>query len=96
MVGGYRQYDGDPKWIKPNYCRYLTGAAGAAVADNPQALVDELDLLLTANNLKTTFKANLVAMATNITRSSIADQRNDRFRAVMWQIINSADYAIQR
>ncbi len=96
VVGGFRSYDGDPKWIKPNYNRYLTGAAGVALADNPQALVDELDLLLTANNLKTTFKANLVAMATNITRGAIADQRNDRFRAVMWQIINSADYAIQR
>ena len=102
--GGYRQYDGDPKWIKPNLSRYLTGAAGAAVADNPQALVDELDLLLTANNLKTTFKANLIAMATNITRTlppaytaiDYPTQRNDRFRAVMWQIMNSADYAIQR
>ncbi len=96
IEGGFRSYDGDPKWIKPNYDRYLQGAAGTAVADNPQALVDELDLLLTANNLKSTFKANLVAMATNITRGAIADQRNDRFRAVMWQIINSADYAIQR
>ena len=95
VVGGFRSNDG-PRWIKPNYDRYLTGPAGVALADNPQALVDELDLLLTANNLKTTFKANLVAMATNITRGAIADQRNDRFRAVMWQIINSADYAIQR
>ncbi len=104
VVAGYRQYDGDPKWIRPNLSRYLTGAAGAAVADNPQALVDELDLLLTANNLKASFKANLVAMATNITRTlppaytavDYPSQRNDRFRAVMWQIINSADYAIQR
>ena len=103
VVGGFRSSDG-PRWIKPNYDRYLTGAAGVALADNPQALVDELDLLLTANNLKTTFKANLVAMATNITRTlppaytavDYPTQRNDRFRAVMWQIINSADYAIQR
>ena len=96
VVGGFRSYDGDPKWFRPNYNRYLSGAAGVALADNPQALVDELDLLLTANNLKSTFKANLVAMASNITRSVLDDQRNDRFRAVMWQIINSADYAIQR
>ncbi len=104
VVGGFRSYDGDPKWIKPNYDRYLQGAAGVAVADNPQALVDELDLLLTANNLKATFKANLVSMATNIVRTlppaytaiDYPAQRNDRFRAVMWQIINSADYAIQR
>ena len=45
-----------------------------------------------------------VAMVTNITRTlppaytavDYPTQRNDRFRAVMWQIINSADYAIQR
>jgi uncharacterized protein (DUF1800 family) len=95
VVGGFRRDDG-PLWIKPNYDRYLTGATGAALADNPQQMVDELDLLLTANNLKPTFKANLVALATNITRGVPADQRNDRFRAVMWQIIHSADYAIQR
>jgi len=95
VVGGFRRDDG-PMWIKPNYDRYLTGASGAALADTPQQMVDELDLLLTANNLKPAFKANLVALATNITRTAIADQRNDRFRAVMWQIIHSADYAIQR
>lgn len=97
VVGGFRQYDGDnAKWFKPNYDRYLVGAAGVALADNPQALVDELDLLLTANNLKPTFKANLVAMVGNITRTNIDDQRRDRLRAVMWQIIHSADYAVQR
>jgi len=97
VVGGFRQYDGDTaKWFKPNYDRYLVGAAGVALADNPQQLVDELDLLLTANNLKPAFKANLVQMVGNITRSAIADQRRDRFRALAWQIIHSADYAVQR
>ena len=105
IVGGFRQGDGDSaKWFKPNYDRYLAGAAGVALADNPQALVDELDLLLTANNLKPTFKANLVSMVSNITRTlaptytqtDYVTQRRDRFRAVMWQIIHSADYAVQR
>ena len=97
VVGGFRSGDADQSlWIKPNYDRYLTGATGVALADTPQQMVDELDLLLTANNLKPTFKANLVAMANSITRTVIADQRRDRFRAVMWQIIHSADYAIQR
>ena len=97
LVGGFRNGDSDQSlWIKPNYDRYLTGAAGVALADDPQKMVDELDLLLTANNLKPAFKANLVSMASNITRGAIADQRRDRFRAVLWQIIHSADYAIQR
>ena len=100
VVGGFRNGDADQSlWIKPNYDAYLIGTTrtlGVALADTPQQMVDELDLLLTANNLKPAFKANLVAMATNITRGVIADQRRDRFRAVMWQIIHSADYAIQR
>ena len=96
VVGGFRQNEGGGKWFRPNYDRYLLGAAGVALADNPQALVDDLDLLLTANNLKPVFKTNLVSMLNSITRTNIDDQRRDRFRAVMWQIIHSADYAIQR
>ena len=96
VVGGFRQSEGGGKWFRPNYDRYLVGAAGVALADNPQAMVDDLDLLLTANNLKPVFKTNLVSMLNSITRTNIDDQRRDRFRAVMWQIIHSADYAIQR
>jgi uncharacterized protein (DUF1800 family) len=97
VVGGFRNGDANQgKWIKPNYDRYLVGAAGVALADDPQKLVDDLDLLLTANNLKPTFKSNLVEMVGNIIRGNIDDQRRDRFRAVMWQIIHSADYAVQR
>jgi len=82
------------RWT-PDYSRYLSG--GAPLADNPQAMVDELDLLLTAGNLKPAFKANLVAMANGIVRTgNLNDQREQRFRAVFWQIVNSADYAIQR
>jgi len=82
------------RWT-PDYSRYLSG--GAPLADNPQAMVDELDLLLTAGNLKPAFKANLVAMANGIVRTgNLNNQREQRFRAVFWQIVNSADYAIQR
>ncbi len=80
-------------WWKPNYDRYI-GSTG--LANNPQQMVDELDLLLTANNLKPAFKANLVALANAITRSNKDDEREQRFQAVFWQIMNSADYAVQR
>ena len=59
-------------------------------------MVDELDLLLTAGNLKAKFKSDLVAALNKVTRSVAADQRNDRFRIAMWQIIHSAEYAVQR
>jgi uncharacterized protein (DUF1800 family) len=99
VYGGFRAgYSGNGqtrnlRWTT-DYSRYLT--AGTPLADNPQALVDDLDLLLAAGNLKPAFKANLVAMAAGITRSNITEQREQRLQAVMWQIVNSADYAIQR
>ena len=98
VVGGFGRYESDTgKWIKPDYDRYLVGTTGAAaLADNAQAMVDELDLLLTAGNLKPKFKSDLVAALNKVTRSAIADQRNDRFRIAMWQIIHSAEYAVQR
>lgn len=83
----------DLRWAT-DYSRYLGGAT--PLADNPQALVDELDLLLTAGNLKPAFRANLAAMVAGITRTDLAQQRNERLQAVLWQIANSADYAIQR
>jgi hypothetical protein len=81
------------RW-RPDHSRYITGAG--ALADNPQAMVDELDLVLAAGNLKPAFKANLVAMANGITRGNVDEQREQRFQSVYWQIVNSADYAIQR
>lgn len=80
------------RWIRPTYDRYLAGA----MADTPAALVDELDLLLTAGNLKAKFKADLVATLNGVTRTVVADQRNDRLRIVIWQIVHSAEYAVQR
>ncbi len=80
------------RWIRPTYDRYLAGA----MADTPAALVDELDLLLTAGNLKAKFKADLVATLNGVTRTVVADQRNDRLRIAIWQIVHSAEYAVQR
>jgi uncharacterized protein (DUF1800 family) len=96
--GVYRGFNPDNnnqarRWI-PEHSRYITGTG--ALADNSQAMIEELDLLLTAGNLKPAFKANLVAMANGITRSNVDEQREQRFQAVFWQIVNSADYAIQR
>ena len=104
---GFRYYDAPngaaPTFINPvEHARYLAGAG--ALADNPQAMVDELDLLLTAGNLKPGFKAKLVEMATKTIRNlppsdtqrDVDATRRDRFFGVIWQIIQSADYAVQR
>jgi uncharacterized protein (DUF1800 family) len=97
IYGGFGQYiQGlDPaRWIRADYDRYLAGAS--PLADRPQELVDELDLLLTAGNLKGAFKAQLVTALEGVTRSAIADQRTDRLRVALWQIIHSPEYAVQR
>ncbi len=93
IYNGLNENDG-PDWWKPDYARYI--GMTNPLADNPQQMVDELDLLLTANNLKPAFKAALVALSNAITRSNIATQRKQRLQAVFWQIVNSADYAVQR
>jgi uncharacterized protein (DUF1800 family) len=104
VFGGFSRDFGGGKTFRwqTDYSRYITGAGG--LAENPQALVDELDLLLTAGNLKPAFKAQLVILVGKIFRSlppnytSPDDEgrRRDRLREAMWQIVNSADYAIQR
>lgn len=104
ILGGFLAGDA-ARWIKPNHDRYLVGSN--ALADSPQALVDELDLLLTAGNLKSDFKASLVTMVAGITRTSdnndcgtsfpaLDCQRRQRLRALLWQVLQSTDYAVQR
>ena len=95
VVGGFNQGNADQsKWIRPNYDRYLVGTG--ALADDPQVMVDELDLLLTAGNLKARFKTDLTNVLKGVTRGVLDDQRRDRLRIAMWQIIHSAEYAVQR
>jgi hypothetical protein len=95
IYGGFNyDYPNPATRVTPNYDRYLAGAN--ALADNPQAMVDELDLLLTAGNLKSQFKSALVAALLNVTRDTTVEQRSDRFRIAFWQIVNSAEYAVQR
>ena len=60
-------------------------------------MVDELDLLLTAGNLKPAFKSDLVAaLEQGDPQPRPRISGNDRFRIAMWQIIHSAEYAVQR
>jgi uncharacterized protein (DUF1800 family) len=99
VIRGFKYYDSTPFGQHPNHwrpdrSRYLSGVS--PLADDPQALVDELDLLLTANNLKADFRARLVTMIGAITDADIAQRRLERLDNAMWQIMHSQDYAIQR
>ncbi len=94
VYGGHGQWLDASRLIRPNYDRYLVGAS--PIADRPQELVDELDLLLTAGNLKPAFKAQLATALAAVTRTKVEDQRRDRLRVAFWQIVHSAEYAVQR
>ncbi len=104
IFGGFRSNAADGRGFVVDYRRYLEGSPNEAVADNPQKLVNELDLLLTAGNLKDPFKSQLVSFIGTITRTlppaytqtDYPTQRSDRLRAALWQVIHSPDYAIQR
>jgi uncharacterized protein (DUF1800 family) len=92
---GYARYGKNAvNWIRPNYDRYLTGAR--APTDDPRALVNELDLLLTAGNLKAGFKDRLVAVLGGVNRPAPDEQRWERMRIALWQIVHSPEYAVQR
>jgi uncharacterized protein (DUF1800 family) len=93
VVGGFNSNDAT-LWIRPDHTAFLEGTS--PLADRPQQMVDELDLLLTAGNMKPTFKSGLVTMLNGITRTNVVEQRRDRFRAALWQVIHSAEYAVQR
>jgi hypothetical protein len=58
--------------------------------------VNELDLLLTAGNLKAGFKDRLVAVLGGVNRPAPDEQRWERMRIALWQIVHSPEYAVQR
>tara|TARA_R110001592_G_scaffold30386_1_gene108915 strand:- start:702 stop:1115 length:414 start_codon:yes stop_codon:yes gene_type:complete len=65
------------------------------IADNPGALVDYLDLLLTGNTMTPQLKADIVEAVTAVPVTSDAD-RQRRAQLAAFMAISSPAYAIQR
>ena len=91
IIGGFGQYESDKnKWLKPNY-DYYVGLAGT-----PAAMVDALNLLLLSGSMSPQFRTQLVDAATKLTDSNALTQSSERFRLVLWLILNSPEYSIQK
>ena len=91
ILGGFGQSDADPaKWLKPNYDAYV------AMAGNPAQMVDALNTLLLAGSMSQQFRTQLIDVATKLTDSVPATQNTERFKTVLWLIMNSPEYSIQK
>ena len=73
--------------------------AQAALADNPAALVDNVDLLLTSGTLSDATKAKVVAAVTAVTQAMVpggSTLQLTRARLAIYLVALSPDYAIQK
>lgn len=88
IIDGFDHYDANPALhgILPDYSYYL------GIANNPQALLDELDLVLCAGGMNAAYKAQLVQAIGKIPSS----QSLERLHVALWLIINSPDYSVQK
>ena len=88
IINGFDHYDdANPGHkILPDYSYYL-GLAGT-----PQALIDELDIVLCAGGMSPTVKAAVVTSVGKVPAASPLERLN----MALWLIINSPDYSVQK
>jgi uncharacterized protein (DUF1800 family) len=87
IINGFDSYDTDPgNRVLPDYTYYL------GIAGTPQALIDELDIVLCAGGMNATYKAQVVASVAKVP----ASQGLERLNMALWLIINSPDYSVQK
>jgi uncharacterized protein (DUF1800 family) len=91
IIGGFNQGDADQgKWLRPDYS-YYTG-----ISTNPTQLVDALDLLLLSGSMSAQFRTRLIDVATKLTDGNSTTQANERVKTLLWLILNSPEYSIQK
>ncbi len=91
ILGGFNSgaaNQGD--WLKPDYSAYV------ALASTPAAMVDALNVLLMSGGMSLQFRNQLVDVATKLTDSNATNQSTERFKTVVWLILNSPEYSIQK
>jgi len=92
IVGGFGQGGTDPgTWLRPTYDSY-TSIANA----NPAGMVDALNILLLSGSMSVQFRTQLIDVATRLTDSNTTTQSTERFKTVLWLILNSPEYSIQK
>lgn len=91
ILGGFNASAADPgNWLRPDYTAYT------ALANIPAAMVDALNILLLSGGMSLQFRTQLIDVATRLTDSNAATQSTERFKTVLWLILNSPEYSIQK
>ncbi len=91
ILGGFNASASDPgNWLRPDYAVYITLAA------TPPALVDTLNVLLLSGGMSQQFRNQLIDVATKLTDSNVTTQNTERLKTVLWLILNSPEYSIQK
>ena len=78
----------NPPSFKHNYSAYI------ALASNPTALVDKLNLIMTSNTLSAEARTSMITAVTNVPAGT--NQARDRFRMAIMLFEISPDYLIQK
>lgn len=91
IINGFGQYESDTsKWVKPNYDTLIS------LAPTPSSMVETMNVLLMSGSMSAQFKASLIDVATKLTDSNAATQSAERVKTVLWLILNSPEYSIQK
>lgn len=91
IVGGFGQGDTDPnKRTNPDYASYI------ALANDPRAMIDALNIALLSGSMSAQFRNRLIDMVTKLTDSNATTQSTERFKTALWLILNSPEYSIQK
>jgi hypothetical protein len=88
IINGFDHYDtlNPGHQVLPDYSYYL------GIVGTPQALIDELDIVLCAGGMNAAYKAQVVQSVTAVP----ASQGLERVNLALWLIINSPDYSVQK
>ncbi len=90
ILGGFGVGDEPGKRTNPDYS-YYTNLSG-----NPLVMVEALNMTFMAGQMSPKFKSEMVVVATKLTDSNATNQARDRVYQVLWHILNSPEYTVQK
>jgi uncharacterized protein (DUF1800 family) len=90
ILGGFGAGDEASKRTNPNYSYYTS------LSTNPLVMVEALNMTFMAGQMSAKFKSEMVDVATKLTDTNAANQARDRVYQVLWHILNSPEYTVQK
>ncbi len=90
ILGGFGAGDEASKRTNPDYSFYTS------LSGNPLVMVEALNMTFMAGQMSAKFKSDMVDVATKLTDSNASNQARDRVYQVLWHILNSPEYTVQK